>query len=444
MPQSPLRFLHADQLNLDVPFEGIGTLSADTLREFSTASLALLNNMLEWATEESLPFVLLTGPLFGADPPSLAAQSALRNFAAELYELGVELVLCPHALERDLLPRDYWNDLDAILLENDKPATIELESTNAKSDARMKIHLQVAQENNLDRTFTSPPAGTDFSLCVLEAGTPFASLQTLLEQSSGNAPIPVEDCEAQLQETIESIRRTVTADYVALSGYGYRADAGNDVSQTNAVYHSPGGLMPRTFEEASVPTNGQATLVSIHQDHSLQFVPKRLAPVRLLPLEVDVNHYSDENELLRHMQQALDQYESVAAEKRLVVQWRLRGDSSLLFELAEPEHRQELANRIKGSKPLLQIWRVQFNRELLSRNQPEESLAIQYLEQLELFAETNRSELVADFLTRTKEHPQLQHRLRQLGAEVSNESILTAATLQGAPFLLDLDQEDPR
>ncbi|MCA9040814.1 MAG: hypothetical protein KDA65_10735, partial [Planctomycetaceae bacterium] len=173
MPQSPLRFLHADQLNLDVPFEGISTLTPETVTELSTASLKLLDQLLEYVTEESVPFVLLTGSLFGADPPSLAAQSALKNFAGELYELGVELLLTPHPLERKLLPRDFWEDLDAILLDKDQPIILELESTNSNSDAHLQVEIRLTCEADLDNFARQPAANIDFSICVLEAISPF-------------------------------------------------------------------------------------------------------------------------------------------------------------------------------------------------------------------------------------------------------------------------------
>ncbi|MAT15573.1 MAG: hypothetical protein CMJ46_09930 [Planctomyces sp.] len=443
MPHSPLRYLHADQLNLDVPFEGISTLAPETVAELSTASLALLDNLLEAIAEESVPFVLLTGPLFGADPPSLAAQSALRNFASEVYELGVDLVLTPHPLERKLLPREYWNDLDAILLDHDEPARIELESTGSNADARLHVELQLVREEDVHQRAVEPTGKCDFSICVLEASTPFAGLQHLLEQLPAENILSAEACHKELLQTVESTRRALHVDYVALSGYGYQADNLREVTGDAAVYHAPGGLMVRSFTEASVPANGQVTTVTVPPQETPRLTSRRIAPVRLIPIQIDVAPVTGEHQLVAEMQATLDRLDSVPTEKRHIIEWQLTGDAPFLFELDEIDYRRGLERQLKGSRPVGHAWRINIDRDSLRRRHQSESLAGQYLEELKQFDESETADLVADFLSRTHEHPQLQHRLRQLGQEVSRSSILTVSAQQGASFILDLDEEEP-
>lgn len=443
MPHSPLRYLHADQLNLDVPFEGISTLAPETVAEISTASLSLLDNLLEAITEESVPFVLLTGPLFGADPPSLAAQAALRHFASEVYELGVELVLTPHPLERKLLPRDYWNDLDAILLDHDHPARIELVSTGSNSDARLHVEIKLVSEGDVSQQAVEPSGTCDFSICVLEPSTSFGGLQQLIAQHRTEHTISADACHAELLKTVETTRRALHVDYVALSGYGYHADNLRQVTGEEAVYHAPGGLMVRSFTEATVMSNGQVTIVTVSPQESIRLTSRRIAPVRLICIAIQVAPATGEHQLVAEMQAALDRLDPVAAEKRYIIEWQLTGEAPILFELDDLDYRRGLERQLKGSRPMGHSWRIDLDRDSLRRRHQSGTSAGQFLEELKQFDESDPADLVADFLSRTHEHPQLQHRLRQLGQEVARSSILTVAAQQGASFILDLDEEEP-
>ncbi|MCA9040815.1 MAG: hypothetical protein KDA65_10740, partial [Planctomycetaceae bacterium] len=266
-------------------------------------------------------------------------------------------------------------------------------------------------------------------------------LQRLLERHPGNHFISSEACRSQLQETIESTRRALHADYVALSGYGYRADNLPDLGHSGAVYHSPGGLMLKTFDEAVIPEGGQASLVTVSTDQSIRLTSRRISPVRLIPLVLKLSQYVGEHELLEQMQEQLDRLEPVSAEQRYVVQWCLKGEAPILFELEDHDYRRGLERKLKGSRPVFHLWQIEVDRNRLREKHPADSLAGQYLEQLRQFEEIDQPELVADFLTRTNEHPQLQHRLRQLGMEITRESILSTAVQQGASFILDLGEE---
>ncbi|MEZ6049332.1 MAG: hypothetical protein R3C11_27890 [Planctomycetaceae bacterium] len=440
MPQSPLRFLHADQLNLDVPLEGISAISSSSLQELSTAPLNLLDNLLEYAMEESVPFVLLTGTLFGADPPSLAAQSALRQFAAELYELGVELVLAPHPLERQLLSRQYWDELEAILLEPNLSASIELESSSSHAHAHLHVEIQLRKEGSNGYAASDPSRENEFRIVVLEADEPFSGLQSLLQAHTAGSEISEAACGHALEQVIESTHRTIDADYVALTGYGYRAQKKRDSHQHSRFYHAAGCLMPRTFEEAQVEKVGQATLVRVEPGQGIHLTSRRVAPLRLVPVSIQVHPADSKRDLERRLQEEIDALEPAAVEKLFIIEWNINGAGDLLFELADTELRRDLEKKLKGSRPLIHQWKLWPDRNALEHAYSQEPLASQFLEQLQQYAETNPGNLVSDFLSRLEIDSQWQHRLRQLGTELSTESILAAACQQGGAYFVSTEE----
>lgn len=102
-----LRFLHAADVLLDVPLQGIGNLPRDAVDLVAQATLLAWERVVEAAITHDVAAVLLTGNTFSADESSLAADVALRQGSERLVEAEIPLFIVPGPLD----PVSAWDEL---------------------------------------------------------------------------------------------------------------------------------------------------------------------------------------------------------------------------------------------------------------------------------------------------------------------------------------------
>lgn len=109
-----LRFVHAAQLRLDHPWQGIGRIPSELLPIVEQASMTAWEFIQRQCYELQVDFVLLTGnTLVAADYP-LAGEASLIKGLQHLHDLNIPVYLIPGELD----PEHYWDAIDHRLPPN--------------------------------------------------------------------------------------------------------------------------------------------------------------------------------------------------------------------------------------------------------------------------------------------------------------------------------------
>lgn len=88
-----MKFIHAADLHLDTPFQGLQGLPAELQQRLLRAPLASLARLVDLALNEQVDFVLLVGDLFDQAQQSVQAQAALMVQLERLNEAQIPVIL---------------------------------------------------------------------------------------------------------------------------------------------------------------------------------------------------------------------------------------------------------------------------------------------------------------------------------------------------------------
>lgn len=84
-----LRFLHAADLHLDTPFEGISRANRELAERLRDASLAAFDNLVDCALARQVCFVVLAGDIYDGEERGVRAQLRFRRGLERLSEAGI-------------------------------------------------------------------------------------------------------------------------------------------------------------------------------------------------------------------------------------------------------------------------------------------------------------------------------------------------------------------
>jgi len=148
MPARVVRVLHAADLLLDRPLQGLGSLSEDLTQIVDASTLTAWERLTTLAIERQVDAVLLTGNTFDAAQASLTAEVALRAGLNRLAEQGIPVLVVPGKHD----PLEAWRDLPAmpdnlIVFEDDQDEPIELDDDHGK---RLVTFFPVSAETTVD------------------------------------------------------------------------------------------------------------------------------------------------------------------------------------------------------------------------------------------------------------------------------------------------------
>ncbi|AVK62355.1 phosphoesterase [Lactobacillus sp. CBA3605] len=88
-----MKFLHAADLHLDTPFQGLTALPATLQQQIIAAPLRALQRLVDLALAQQVDFVLLVGDLFDQQAQSVQAQAALMTALEQLKAAEIPVVL---------------------------------------------------------------------------------------------------------------------------------------------------------------------------------------------------------------------------------------------------------------------------------------------------------------------------------------------------------------
>ena len=99
-----MKFLHAADLHLDTPFQGLSGLTPALRERLVTAPLKALTRLVDLAVAEQVDFVLLVGDLFDQQGQSVQAQAALMSALERLNTAAIPVLLSfgNHDFQSDL------------------------------------------------------------------------------------------------------------------------------------------------------------------------------------------------------------------------------------------------------------------------------------------------------------------------------------------------------
>ena len=82
-------FVHAADLHLDCPFDGLGDVPEELAASLKSPTLAAFENIITLCLERQVDFLLIAGDVYNAEDKSLRAQLAFRTGLARLADAGV-------------------------------------------------------------------------------------------------------------------------------------------------------------------------------------------------------------------------------------------------------------------------------------------------------------------------------------------------------------------
>lgn len=88
-----ISFLHAADLHIDSPFQGLSTAPARIFSELRESTFKVLENLVKVAIEQNVDFILLVGDLFDHEIQSLKAQIRLRQAFEKLAQHDIDVFL---------------------------------------------------------------------------------------------------------------------------------------------------------------------------------------------------------------------------------------------------------------------------------------------------------------------------------------------------------------
>lgn len=110
----PLRFVHAAQLRLDQPWQGVGRIPEELLPIVEQATVTAWEFIQRQCYELQVDFLLLTGNTLVAAEFPLGGEAALIRGLNQLHDLNIPVYLIPGELD----PEHYWDTIDDRLPPN--------------------------------------------------------------------------------------------------------------------------------------------------------------------------------------------------------------------------------------------------------------------------------------------------------------------------------------
>lgn len=112
--QRPIRFIHAAQLRIDQPWQGVGQIPQDLLPIVEEATATAWEFIQRQCYELQIDFLLLTGNTLVAAEYPLAGEAALIRGLNHLNDLDIPVYIIPGELD----PEHYWDTIDPRLPPN--------------------------------------------------------------------------------------------------------------------------------------------------------------------------------------------------------------------------------------------------------------------------------------------------------------------------------------
>lgn len=301
------KFLHAADLHLDSPLQGLAAKSADLAERIEDASRRALNQLVDTAIAEECRFVILAGDLFDGE---------LRNIKTGLYfvsrmrrlteaGIGVFIALGNHDAANGFMDRLKFAD-NVHVFSKRKAESVRLLDVGAVIHGRSFPQEDVRE--NLARNYPAPEPGL-FNVGVLHTA-------------------------CQGREAYHAPYAPCTLEELVNHGYQYWAlghvHAAAVLNERPYVAY-PGNLQGRHIREIG-PKGAFLVAVEDREVASLEHHP--LDVCRWSILEMDISESADRADLVTRIREHLKRAIGEAAGRAIAVRVKLSGDGPLSDMLA--------------------------------------------------------------------------------------------------------------
>lgn len=304
MSANIVKLLHAADVQLDCPLQGIGHYPRDTVELLATASLIAWERLIDAAITQGVDGLLLTGNTFDAAAESLAADVALRQGFDRLLERDIPVFVVPGQLD----PLLAWQEIPALppnvtIFDSPWDAAVDLTDSGALLARILPVaamtDVSPPEWHQLQRTMQGARDAKAVTVGLLWCdGT--ESESSILEQDRRLASLHVLACGSQVPESALPL----------MDGVVHRQTA-------------PQGIAP----EETGPRG--ATLLQFDSQRQLtrRFIP--LGPVRRERLTVKLDSARHRDELCETMLTMVEELPSVPGELMRLISWSFTGAAAV-------------------------------------------------------------------------------------------------------------------
>ena len=318
------RFVHAADLHLDTPFEGIGKLSPDIQRALQDASLDAFDNLINLCISERVAFLLLAGDIYDGADRGVRAQLQFSRGLQRLADLGIKTFI----IHGNHDPLDGWSAVrkwpEGVTIFDSRTVgsvSVEVDGRSIATIHGISYPTRMVTDNlalQYQRGSTSSGVQIGLLHCTVGSSTDHASY----------SPCTLNDL----------LDRGM--DYWALGHIHKR-----QVLHTGhpwVVY--PGNLQGRSPKPSERDAKG-AYLVEVDGQNTIstpRFVP--LDVIRFLSIETEISEIADMPQLQRTLSDEADRLRSEHENRSLLLRGRLSGRGTLYSDLG---HRDGLESLLR-------------------------------------------------------------------------------------------------
>lgn len=324
-------FLHAADLHLDTPFEGLAASSPAIAEALRDASLKAFDRLVDRAIQEEVAFVLFAGDIYDGPERGLRAQLRFLRGLERLSRAGIPAFIV-HGNHDPV--EEGWSAIRSWPpgVHVFGAGEVERRAVEREGKALAIVHGRSfgrrAERKNLAQTF-SRSTETGFHIGLLHANV-------------GGQPGHDDYAPCHLEDL-----RAARIDYWALGHVHTRQILLQ--GETWAVY--PGNLQGRSFKPSELGPKG-ASLVHVRGDRVERVEHLPLAPIRFELLSVDVSGLADLVEVERALIHEIERLDAAGVEG-LLLAVELHGECAFHDELTAgaDELRQALDDLTLGGEP---------------------------------------------------------------------------------------------
>lgn len=329
MTSPTFRFLHAADLHLDTPFEGLSVSDPQLRRRLVNASLDALDALVDVALRERVLFVALAGDLYDGADRGLRAQLRLRAATERLSEAGIWTFIAHgnhDPVEEGWSAIRTWPERVKVF-PGDRAETVELTTPEGgRVTVTGTSYPQRDTRQGLHTRFTRP-VGPGFHVAILHAtvGTP--------TEHAPYSPCRLDDLIARHFDAW-------------LLGHIHRSLVVRDRDPFVAY---PGNLQGRSFKPSEQGPKGVLVVDVVDGDPRPRFI--KVGPIQFKAVEVDASACAD----LPAVVEAIHAAVRDSADGETVVRVRVTGCSPAHHDLTGDDAERELREALEDRRALLPL-----------------------------------------------------------------------------------------
>jgi len=319
------RFLHAADLHLDTPFEGVGKAAPHVARALRDASLDALDALVTCALDQKVDFLVLAGDLYDGPERGLRAQLRLRKSVGRLADANIHTFIVHgnhDPVQTGWTAIQDWPDAVHVF----SAAEVETVPITARDGTEVQVHGISYDRRNVEENLVHrfPRVGGN----ALHVG--------VLHANVGGDPDhqPYSPC------SLDDLRAT-GHHYWALGHIHQRQVL---AERPHVVY--PGNLQGRSFKHSELGAKGAMVVQVDGRQIRTHFEP--LDRIRFARVDIDVSGLSDVGVVQDALEKAAEEERAENGGRGLLLNARLHGRSDLAKDLIHEDAVEELLAELRS------------------------------------------------------------------------------------------------